>query len=300
MKIIYENCNSIENSEPICLTIGNFDGVHKGHQALIHEVLNEGLKGAVMTFDPHPSSVLRETEKFKVLTPIEHKIQLMDTTHVDYLFIVKFDKDFAHVSKEDFILLLKRLQVKTIVCGDDFSFGHKASGKIQDLLPHFNVKIVPKELYHETRISSTYIKDTLLDGNVYKASVLLGRPYAVRGLVAKGNQIGRQIGFPTANVITDSYLIPHTGVYHVSVIVNNKHYFGMLNIGYNPTINYSETKKVEVHIFDFSEDIYGQEIEIQFHTFLRNEKKFESKDALIAQLSQDKAIILSNIKNGIL
>lgn len=289
MKIINVKDNNFEPiNEPLCAAVGNFDGVHLGHQKLIDEAKKHNLKSAVLTFYPHPSVFLKNIKDYKLLTPIEHKAEIFQTLGIDYLIIVDFNNNVANLSKEDFIDLMKRLNIKSCVCGHDFSFGAKALGTPFDLLNNFETYIIPKYVIDNVRVSTSYIKELLDDNNVSKAYDLLGRPYSIKGKVVTGSQKGRTIGFPTANIEYKKYYLPKNGVYFVKVRLDNDYYYGMCNVGNNPTFNYSAEKRLEINIFDLDLDLYGKDLEVYFIKNIRNEKKFKSKEELIEQLNIDK------------
>ena len=291
MKTIYiRNQNFIPLNDEICCAIGNFDGVHKGHQKLIEESKKHGYKSGVITLYPHPSVFLKKIPNFPLITPIEAKINVLESFNIDYLIIIEFDNDMANMSKDEFINCLKKLNVKALVCGYDFTFGKAAEGDVRDLASNFEVYEVKKHSIDGVRVSSTYIRELLSVGNVIEAQKLMGRPYKISGEVVYGNQKGNRIGFPTANVDYTNYFLPLSGVYLVYVYINDKKYIGMCNIGNNPTINYSTTVKLEVHIIDFSESLYGSIIDIEFIDRIRDEYKFASKDDLVNQLESDKEL----------
>lgn len=278
---------NFKNTEPLTMTIGNFDGLHNGHKALIEKLKYDDTKTAVLTFYPHPMKVLRDMSQHKVVTSIEQKIELIEEAGVDHLFLADFDRTTAAITKEEFIKILKSLNVVRLVLGVDFRFGQQAKGHIQDLMDDFEVVIVNDIKHLETRISTTYIKDLLYSGELEKAAKLLGRPYCIRGEVIHGDKVGRTLGMPTANLDVDSYVLPPNGVYYVKVKYQNQIFAGALNIGYNPTINYSIKKRVEVYILNFNQSIYGEILEIEFKKYLRPEMQFKSKDELIVQLQKD-------------
>lgn len=289
MKIINIKSDSFEIiSHPICAAIGNFDGVHLGHQKLIEECKRHGYKSAVLTFYPHPSVFLKKIPDYKLITPMEHKADIISRMGIDYLIVIEFNDTFAKLSKEDFIGLMKKLNIKACVCGYDFTFGWKASGNILDLAREFEFFEVKKFVFEDVRVSSTYIRELLALGDVEKANKLLGRSFSVRGKVDYGSQKGRLIGFPTANLDYKNYFLPSNGVYFVTVIVDNIYYFGMCNIGNNPTFNFQTVKRLEVNIFKLDADIYGESIEVIFHKKIRPEKAFDSKEMLIEQLKKDR------------
>ena len=290
MKIINVKDNNFEPiNEPLCAAVGNFDGVHKGHQKLIEEAKKHNLKSAVLTFYPHPSVFLKNIKDYKLLTPIEHKAEIFKTLGIDYLIIVDFNNTVANLPKEEFIELMKKLNIQSCVCGHDFSFGAKALGTPFDLLNSFETYIIPKYVIDNVRVSTSYIKELLDDNNVSKASDLLGRYYSIKGKVVTGSQKGRSIGFPTANVEYNKYYLPKNGVYFVKVKLFDNYYFGMCNVGNNPTFNFSAEKRLEINIFGLDIDLYGKDLEVFFIKNIRNEKKFKSKEELVEQLNIDKA-----------
>ncbi len=287
MDLQINDFHAFKNDQPLTLTIGNFDGLHLGHQALIKKTLYPDTESAVMTFFPHPMKVLRGMKDHVILMSQDKKIKLIESMGVDHLFIANFDMQMASTSKEAFIERLKSLNVKRLVLGIDFRFGSHASGHVEDLKQHFEVIIVENVTHQETRISTTYIKDLLYSGELSRAELLLGRPYSIEGVVIHGDKVGRTLGMPTANLDLETYVLPPNGVYYVDVLYQGHMYPGALNIGYNPTINYSVKKRVEVYILDFNEMIYGKKLEIFFRLYLRPEKQFKSKEALIEQLQKD-------------
>ena len=276
MKIINVKDNNFEPiNEPLCAAVGNFDGVHKGHQKLIEEAKKHNLKSAVLTFYPHPSVFLKNIKDYKLLTPIEHKAEIFKTLGIDYLIIVDFNNTVANLPKEDFIELMKKLNIQSCVCGHDFSFGAKALGTPFDLLNSFETYIIPKYVIDNVRVSTSYIKELLDDNNVSKASDLLGRYYSIKGKVVTGSQKGRSIGFPTANVEYNKYYLPKNGVYFVKVKLFDNYYFGMCNVGNNPTFNFSAEKRLEINIFGLDIDLYGKDLELFLIKNIINEKKFK-------------------------
>lgn len=291
MNIIHTTYDQLSIDTPLTLAIGNFDGVHQGHQRLIQTVCDyTDSKHAIMTFDPHPATVLRKTA-FYLLTRTEDKIEYMQSMDLDYFINVVFDQTFQTLTKEAFIALLKNISVKRLILGRDFRFAQKGSGSIEDLRDHFEVVIVDDILYNQTRISSTYIKDLLSIGQVGEARKLLTRHYQINGTVDHGNHIGKSLGFPTANIDYDHYVLPKNGVYYVKVLHQGTWYDAMANIGNNPTLNYSAKKRLEVYILDFSGNLYGHKLGIRFYHYLREEMKFDGKEALIAQLKKDEDTI---------
>jgi riboflavin kinase/FMN adenylyltransferase len=293
MKTIYIKNNEFNKlPDEICAAIGNFDGVHLGHQELVKECKKHSYKSGIITFYPHPSVFLKKIPNYPLLTPIDEKTKVFSNMGIDYLIIIEFNNEMAIMSKDEFINHLKELNIKSLVAGYDFTFGKMAEGDIRDLNSNFEFYEVKKYIYDGVRVSTTYIRELLDSGNVKEASKLLGRDYSISGKVEYGNQKGRLIGFPTANVDYKNYFLPKGGVYSVTIEVNDKEYNGICNIGNNPTINYSLVTKLEVHIIDFNDNIYGKDIRINFKDRIRDEMKFTSADELINQLKKDKCYAL--------
>jgi riboflavin kinase/FMN adenylyltransferase len=291
MKIIEATYNNIENKEPLTITIGNFDGLHLGHQQLIERVLSyKDTKHGVMTFDPHPSSVLRK-QAFRTLTQKADKIELFGKYPLDYAFLVTFDQAFSELSVEAFIDFLRGIQVRRIVIGRDARFAYRGEGTIADLKRYFFVDVVEDLVYNHTRVSTTYIKDFLSTGDLGSARKLLNRHYDIKGVVVHGNKIGHKLGFPTANIDFGNYFLPKSGVYYVKVKVNNQVYHAMANIGNNPTLNFTFEKRLEIYILDFKQNIYGKTLDITFMHYLRQELKFRNKKELIEQLQKDETAV---------
>lgn len=287
MKVLNLSKDVIIN-EPITLTIGNFDGLHLGHQTLLETVKSyTDSKHAALTFDPHPRKYFMG-HAYKTLFTIKGKINLFKDKDFDYLIIGKFNQDLANKSIDEFIEILKYLNVKRLVLGKDFRFAKKASGSIVDLKKHFEVIVVDTIKSDETkRISTTLIKTLINDGNISEANKLLGYEYHVLGTVEHGNKVGRKLGFPTANINYEDVLLPKTGVYLVKINIDNKNHYGIANVGFNPTINVSKNKKLEVYILDYNDNSYDKEVIITFIERLRDELKFDTVEELIKQMEND-------------
>jgi riboflavin kinase/FMN adenylyltransferase len=278
---------NIKNDTPITLTIGNFDGIHLGHQALILKTTSyHDTKSALMTFDPHPVNFLTKKPYSQLMSVID-TLDCLEAYQLDYIWIVSFDDDFASLSIDDFITYLKSLHVKRLILGKDARFGQYGAGGIDDLRPHFEVVVIEEEIYDHIRISSSLVKTRLSQGDMDDTKHLLSRNYRIYGQVVHGNHLGRTLGYPTANIEYDDYHIPKLGVYAVGILFQKKWYYGMANIGHNPTINYQEKPRLEIYIFDFNQDLYGKHVAVEFYDYIRSEKKFASKDDLINQLNDD-------------
>ena len=297
MKVI----SSLENiKEPFAyavITVGNFDGVHIGHQGLLKEVKKRADKmsgtSVVLTFEPHPLKVLKD-KKIPLITPFERKIELIEKLGIDVVICLPFTREFSKVSAREFVeeILLKKIGMKEIVVGYDYTFGHKREGNI-DLLKKlgdelgFKVCILGPILVDNMIVSSTRIRNLIMEGELEKVKILLNRYYQVSGEVIAGHDRGgRLLGFPTANLKLVNEVFPKNGVYVVEVIYNNKVYGGVTNIGFKPTFG-NDALSVETHILDFDQNIYGKKIKLNFIKRLRNEKKFSSIEALAAQIKRD-------------
>lgn len=299
---IIEGLRSDSRFENLVLTVGSFDGVHLGHQKLLHKLREVadciGGVAAVLTFDPHPRRFLSpDDDTIRLITPNSEKMRQLAAAGVDVVFVVKFTEEFSHLSSEEFIreVLIKQLGVKCIVIGYDHHFGNGRRGSCEDLRTFgLQVERISEEDIDDIAVSSTRIRKALAIGDVSKAGLFLGHNYSVSGLVVHGNQLGRTMGFPTANLeIEDVYmLIEHRGVYAVKVEVKGVVYKGMCNIGVRPTFNLSDLV-YEVNIFDFDSDIYGEIIRVEFVDKIRDEMRFNSKEELMAQLELDRSIVMN-------
>lgn len=257
-------------------TIGNFDSVHLGHKLLINKTKDSGFKSLVITFDDLGKDMI---------FPLEEKIKLIEKLEVDYLVILKYE-DFKDMFYYEFNKLLKKMKVKQVIIGKDFRYGFKGEGDYIDLENKFEVSIVDYYLLNEEKVSSNKIRHYLKEGNVLKVNELLGYNYYIKSIVVSGNELGRTIGFPTANLDVNTLL--SGGVYKTITTINDIEYKSITNIGYNPTFNNQEQLKIETNILEFNEDIYNQEIKVEFIDKIRDEVKFNSKEELIVQLNKDK------------
>lgn len=283
------------------VTIGNFDGVHKGHQALFHQVIEkaEALKGTsvAITFEPHPMRVLKKRKTPPLITLYEQKKELIEKTGMEVLVCIPFTPSFAAITARRFVedILINAIGMKAIVMGKDYSFGKDRRGNAAFLQQHadrFGYEVIvadwiPGTLHPHERISSTRIRETVMAGRVDEAVALLGRYYQVRGQVVSGrNRGGRLLGFPTANIHLMDELCPKAGVYAVTAECKGEKYKGVANIGYSPTFE-DRLFTVEVHLLDFSGDIYGEDIRVNFIRRIRNEKKFSGTVELASQIARD-------------
>ncbi|MBW1699105.1 MAG: bifunctional riboflavin kinase/FAD synthetase [Deltaproteobacteria bacterium] len=283
------------------ITIGNFDGVHLGHQALFREVIRKAREiygtAIAMTFEPHPVRILKGKDHPPLITMYEQKIELIERAGLDILICVSFTPEFAAISAKDFVenLLVKRIGMKAIVVGKDYSYGKNREGNLERLKADgnrlgFEVIVadwIKVENSLKARTSSTLIRELVEDGRVTDARKLLGRPYQIRGKVVKGrNRGGRLLDFPTANINLEDELCPKSGVYAVTVELEGKTYNGVANIGYSPTFA-DHQFTVEVHILDLNGDIYGKKIRVNFIKRIRDERTFRDIDALSEQIRKD-------------
>ena len=283
------------------VTIGNFDGVHKGHQAIFHQVIEkaDAINGTsvAITFEPHPVKVLKKNDPPPLITLYEQKVELIAKTGLDVIICIPFNKAFATISADQFLegILIDKIGTKAIVIGKDYAFGKNREGNITYLTQHsdrlgYEVIVtdwIPIAHNIDGRISSTRVREIVMAGNVEGAVALLGRHYQIRGKVRSGrNRGGRLLGFPTANINIVDELCPKTGVYAVTVECRDGHYKGVANIGYSPTFD-DHIFTIEVHLLDFNNDLYGQDIRVNFIQRIRDEKKFSDIDELSQQIQKD-------------
>ena len=280
------------------LTIGNFDGVHKGHLSLFDLTKKRAAaingQSAVMTFDPHPIRVMKPGNGPRLITLTDQKLELITAAGMDIIFCLPFTRQFASISAQDFIqdILVNKIGIKEIVVGYDYSFGAGREGGIELLQDmgkalHFQVHVVPPVYVKDTLVSSTSIRTLVQEGKLHEAKKLLGRDYQVGGTVVKGkNRGGRLLGYPTANLALIDELVPKNGVYVVKVLVEGRTYDGVTNVGYNPTFG-DGVFSVETHILNFQENLLGKQIRIKFIERLRDEKTFQSVEDLVAQIERD-------------
>lgn len=310
MKIIHAISN-FSSEEKTFVTIGTFDGVHFGHQQIIKKLVNEakkeGGKSVLLTFFPHPRMVLQKDSSLKLINTIDERAELLKKTGLDYLIIHPFSKEFSRLSALSFVrdILVNQLNTSKLIIGYDHHFGKNREGNIEQLseyseLYNFSVEEIPAQDIDEVSISSTKIRKALANGLLKTANNYLGYNFMLTGTVVNGKQLGGKIGFPTANIdIKETYkLIPKTGVYVVKSEINKKVIFGMMNIGNRPTIN-GEHQTIEVHFFDFNQNVYHQKITIETLYFLREEQKFDSVKMLVHQLKKDEEIARTYIKNNL-
>lgn len=302
---IYRHINEFCFQKNVVLTAGTFDGVHLGHKKIIDKVVQSAKKidgeSVILTFFPHPRMVLYpEGNDLKLLNTIEEKIELLQQLGVDHLIIHPFSVEFSRITSLDFVreILVNKLNTKKLVIGYDHQFGKNREGSFEHLKEYgplygFEVEEIPAQEIQQINISSTKIRNSLLIGEIQAANQFLGYHYFINGTVVEGSQVGRQMGFPTANIeVAEDYkLIPGNGVYAVKIVLENSIYNGMLNIGTRPTIK-GNNVTIEVNIFNFNQEIYNKPIRIEFFEKIRNEVKFNELAELQQQLNHDKQKVL--------
>ena len=305
---IFNSINDFNCSKKTILTLGTFDGVHIGHRKILEKVTqnteNGKYESLVLTFFQHPRIVLQIQSDVKLLNTIGEKIDLLESLGLQNLVIHTFDETFSKLSAEEFVktVLVDRFHIQKIIIGHDHRFGRNRTANIDDLIAFgekydFEVEQISVQEIKAVSISSTKIRKALTEGNMALANEYLGYEYLLSGTVSKGKQLGKTIGFPTANLIIEenNKLIPRNGVYVVRSIINQKTVFGMMNIGFNPTVA-GENLSIEVHYFDFDADLYDQKIRVSVLKYLRSEQKFESVELLKEQLKKDRNTALGYIK----
>ena len=297
---LFHSINDFHSTKKTILTLGTFDGVHIGHKKILERITqnteNGEYESLVLTFFPHPRMVLQEKSEIKLLNTIPEKSKLLEATGIENLVIHPFNESFSRLTAEEFVhsILVDQFHIHKIIIGHDHRFGRNRTANIDNLIAFgaeygFEVEQISAQEIQDVSVSSTKIRKALQDGNMALANEYLGYTYFLTGEVVKGKQLGRTIGFPTANIqIEEDYkLIPKTGVYVVRTFIGQKEVFGMMNIGFNPTVN-GQKQTIEVNLFDFDGDIYDQNIEVSLLHYLREEQKFDSVALLTAQLNEDK------------
>ncbi|MCL4489487.1 MAG: bifunctional riboflavin kinase/FAD synthetase [Chloroflexi bacterium] len=296
---IIRDLNTVHLTRPTVLTVGSFDGIHRGHQHLIGEVVARareiGAASALVTLHPHPKIVLRPDSPVQYLSTIEERLDLLAPLGLNYAVVLPFSLEYSQIRARDFVqMLLDHLNMKELVCGADFALGYKREGNVPFLEAMgtekgFSVRVVEPQRLNGQIMSSSRIREMIAEGDLEDATELLGRYPSVRGRVIRGDQRGRKLGFPTANLaVAEHRLIPANGIYAVRVKIGDEWHKGAASIGIRPTFGGTQ-RTVEVHVLDFDDDLYDQVIEVQFVKRLREEMKFSSADALVAQMRQDVA-----------
>jgi len=298
---IYHNIDEFTRLKNAVVTIGTFDGVHVGHRKIISGIKDladeTGGETVLLTFFPHPRMILHpEDESLKMINTINEKAEMLEQIGIDHLIITPFSRDFSNQSPEDYIrdVLVNKIGTKKIVIGYYHGFGNDRPGGFADLqrlgpVYGFDIVEIPEQDISEVAISSTRVREALLNGAIELANAFLGYPFFITGTVVRGDQIGRQIGYPTANIVIDEKykLIPLDGIFAVKVKTGDTIYNGMAYIGTRPTIN-GVTRNIEVNIFDFDKEIYNEQIRMEFYHFIRGDMKFASLDELKEQIRKDK------------
>jgi len=306
---IFNSIQEFNSATKTIVTLGTFDGVHKGHKSILDKLITSskasGCESVVLTFFPHPRMVLQQNTDLKLLNTIDEKAALLEKEGIDNLIIHPFDHAFSRLTAEEFVkdILVDKLNIHKIIIGHDHRFGRNRTATIDDLIRFgeefgFEVEKISALAVDEISVSSTKIRNALNEGNIDYANNFLGYPYFINGTVVQGKQLGRTINFPTANIQpTETYkLIPANGVYVVSSVLNGKTVYGMMNIGNRPTVDGVGTT-IEVHYHNFNEDLYGQLLKVSIHHRLRDEIKFESFDALKLQLEKDREQSIAYFKD---
>ena len=307
---VYTDTSEIVKIKSAVVTVGSFDGLHKGHIKIFEKVLELSNKNNgtsfVITFEPHPRSVISKDFNLKILTSLEEKKEVLKRIGIENLMVINFTKEFSQLTSDKFIkqYIVDKIGSSQMVIGHDHKFGKDRLGdekKLREVGKIYNLEVtaVPPEMLDGEIISSTKIRNALFAGDIEKAGLLLGRNYTLAGIIVKGMQRGRLLGFPTANIQPDdeNKALPMNGVYIVKCLLEVETHFGIMNIGYRPTFENKHELVSEVHILNFDRDIYGKYFKVEFLKRLRNEKKFESKEDLIHQIEADKKEAQKFIEN---
>jgi riboflavin kinase/FMN adenylyltransferase len=298
--IVHRGLDDISPLSNAVVTSGTFDGVHRGHQTILARLTevaqtSEG-ESVLITYWPHPRTVVsNDSQDLKLLTTLDEKIELIEQAGVNHLVVIPFTRSFSELTSEQYIrqILIDKIGTKKLVIGYDHRFGRDREGGFDYIQAHqneygFEVEEIPRQDVEAVGVSSSKIRTALQEGNIHTANLFLGRQYNLTGTIVKGQQLGRTIGFPTANLQVDDpiKLVPANGVYAVDVVQAGQVYGGMLNIGFRPTVAGTH-QTIETYIFDFDKDIYGEHMTLRFREFLRPEQKFDGLPALVAQLKRD-------------
>ncbi|HAT69191.1 bifunctional riboflavin kinase/FAD synthetase [Croceibacter atlanticus] len=301
----HTNANTFSGSKNTVVTIGTFDGVHIGHQKIVNRLVNHAeLDSVILTFFPHPRMVLQQDNTIKLLHTIEEKTSVLEQLGLDHLVIHPFTKEFSRLTAQQFVedILVNQLKAKKIIIGYDHRFGRNRTADISTLKDFgeqygFVVEEITKQDVDDVAVSSTKIRTALQKGQIEKANAFLGQPYMLTGTIVKGKGIGKTLGYPTANIqIEEAYkLIPKNGVYIVKTNFKGITYFGMMNIGTNPTVG-GKSQTIETYFFNMDTDLYGSKMTIQMLKRIRDEKKFASVDQLIEAMQNDEKISINYIE----
>lgn len=299
IKLAYPHTLILDELPETVAAIGFFDGIHKGHQKVIKTAVNvaksKNMESAVITFHPHPSIVLKkDVQHVQYISPLREKQEVLQQLDVDRMYIITFNKELSSLEPQAFIdHFIINLNIKSLVAGFDFSYGYKGRGSVQTIHEHskglFDFTMIDQVQSEGRKISSTRIRELLESGQVEQANELLDRPLTVRGMVTEGDKRGREIGYPTANLeVQTEALLPKIGVYAVKIRFKNEIYEGMASLGYNPTFTADRDEPIiEVNILDYNNDLYGEELVLEWHQYIRDEVKFDNADKLIKQIEED-------------
>lgn len=295
----HKGANAFNSSHHTVVTIGTFDGVHVGHQKIIERLVNTAkagnLESAILTFFPHPRMVLQKDADIQLINTIKERKEILEKCGIDHLIVHPFTQQFSRLTAREFVrdILVNKLKAKKVIIGYDHRFGRNRTADINDLREFgkeydFEVEEISKQDIEDVAVSSTKIRKALLEGNVEKANQYLSYPFSIAGTVVKGKGLGKEFGYPTANIeIEESYkLVPKNGVYVVRSAIDGEEVFGMMNIGTNPTVGGTK-KTIETHFFDLKEDLYDRNLSVQLLTRIRDEKKFDSVEDLKEAMKQD-------------
>ncbi|MAZ23348.1 MAG: riboflavin biosynthesis protein RibF [Euryarchaeota archaeon] len=301
---IFDNLKSYSSEKESVLTIGTFDGIHIGHNKILKTLVEESkknkLSSLIITFFPHPRMILQKSNEIKMIDTMDEKIHLLEKAGIDNLIIHPFDHNFSKIRAKDFVedILVNKLKIKQIIIGYDHRFGKDREASVEDLKKFgldymFNVNEIPAQEIDSIAISSTKIREAILTGEIKKCNEFLGRNFMLTGKVVYGEGLGKKMNFPTANIkIKENYkIIPKNGVYLVKTTLNSNIYFGMMNIGVRPTVG-GKNKSLEIHFFNFKDNIYNKTVSIEIISKIRDEEKFSSIDELKIQLKKDEEFCL--------
>ncbi len=306
----HKGANAFSSTRSTAVTIGTFDGVHAGHQKIIERLVKAAevgnLESVILTFFPHPRMVLQKESDIKLINTIQERAQILEKTGIDHLVVHPFTHQFSRLSAREFVrdILVKKLRAKKVIIGYDHRFGRNRTADIEDLRNFgqefgFEVEEISQQEVEEVAVSSTKIRKALQEGHVEKANRYLQHPFTLTGNVIRGRGLGKEFEYPTANIeIKEEYkLIPKNGVYVVRAMIDGHQYFGMMNIGTNPTVG-GEEQSVETHFFQLDKDLYGKELQVELLVRIRDEKKFPSVEVLKIAMKQDEAFSRQYIKDN--
>ena len=298
---IFQDIKQLPVFKNAVITVGTFDGVHKGHKAILHEVVAHANEvhgeSILLTFEPHPRKLLFPDQPLGIITPLYQKLRLIAKEGIQHIVVVPFTREFANQSAQEYLenFMVNIFHPHSIIIGYDHRFGNDRKGDMklmEQYAPVYKYELIeiPPQLIDEAAVSSTKIRNAITEGRMEDASHMLGRDYSLMGTIVHGNKLGRTLGYPTANLkpMEPEQIIPANGIYAIKAICNNERYGGMLSIGYNPTVTDKRELRIEANLFNFDKEIYGEHLEIFFVKRLRDEQKFDSLDALKEQLHQDK------------